>query len=157
MKSLFKTALLFALTLSIFVSCKDNGNDDDPFEEIAGLWQLDSDEGDILYIDITPDEVTSYDYLGDEYDEGDDCYLVETSEILEVDGDTFTIEAPEFEGGQLEVTITVVSGKLNVTITFLGEELTDTYTRSSAQTGSFTPVCEETAQTKSRLKKSVLF
>lgn len=157
MKSIFKTALLSALTLSIFVSCKDNDNDNDSFEEIAGLWQLDSDEGDILYINITPDEVTSYDYLGDEYDEGEDCYEVEISEILEVDGDTFTIEAPEFEGGQLEATITVVNGKLNIRITFLGEELTDTYTRSNAQTGSFTPVCTETAQAKPRSEKSVLF
>lgn len=139
-----KSLLLLSVVCFTFSSCKDNGNNNDDLAgNVEGVWQLDSDEGDVLYIDISTEAVASYDYMGDSFDEGDDCYEIDISDIVEKDGNIYTITNPEFPGSEFEATLELNGNKLTVSMQFMGGNLVEVYTKSNAQTSSFTPECVE--------------
>lgn len=138
--SAFLTVALISLV--IIQGCKDSNNNDEN-TSVLGLWQLDSNEGDISYINITTTTVTAYDYMGDEYDEGPDCYEIESQEILDVKGSKYTFEDPFNPNTTIEVEVTANGNRLTVVQPFGSAMVTLKFSKSNASVNSFTPECEE--------------
>ncbi len=139
------TAAVSALCMITLISlqgCKDSNSSNDA-DSVLGLWQLDSSEGDIYYVNITSEIVTFYDYLGDEYDEGPECYEIVTNEILDQNGDTYTFEDPFDPEATIEVKVTANGNRLTVLQPFGGGTVTLEFSKSNASIDSFTPECEE--------------
>ncbi len=129
--------------LFAFVSCKDNSSDGFEPESVEGLWKLESTEGDLNYVNITSTTVTFYDYQGDEFDEGEDCYIIESQEIEEIDGNIYKFEDPENPGSTIDIEITVDDDRLTVEQPFGNGTVTVNFTRFSGNVNTFTPECEE--------------
>jgi len=138
------SAILTVTMLSLLVlqGCKDSNNNDEN-TSVLGLWQLDSSEGDINYVNITTTTVTSYDYMGDEFDEGPDCYEIDSQEILDVNGSKYTFTDPFDPNATIEVDVTVNGNQLTVIQPFGSITVTLKFNKSNASIGSFTPECEE--------------
>lgn len=81
------TLALLGLAPLALTAC-DSGGDDK--SSAKGLWELQG--ADRLYIEIKSSEVVTYDYLGDSVDNGPDCYLIESADLEDVDGDEYTID-----------------------------------------------------------------
>lgn len=146
--------LTVALTGLLFIQgCKDSNNNDEN-TSVLGLWQLDSNEGDINYVNITTTAVTSYDYMGDEYDEGPDCYEIDTQEILDVNGSKYTFTDPFNSNDTIEVDVTANGNQLTVVQPFGNIMVTLKFTKSNASINSFTPECEEN-QTKAKEQAAI--
>lgn len=151
------TAAICALCTTCLIGlqgCKDSNNTED--DSILGLWQLDSSEGDVYYVNITTELVTFYDYLGDEYDEGPECYEIITYEILDINGDTYTFEDPFDPETTVEVEVIANGNRLSVSQPFGSGTVTLEFSKSNASIDSFTPECEENqlkADTGSFFKK----
>lgn len=128
---------LFGACVAIVLAtpgCDLLGGDDD----LEGVWES-TDDRDVVFIRVTDDKITSYDFQGDAEDEGEDCYEIEDLEIISHDGDDYTVRAPIFENQQLVIKMVVDGDRLTVTV--LGE--TETFDRSDRAVSSFTPECEE--------------
>ncbi|NGP75377.1 hypothetical protein G3570_01945 [Balneolaceae bacterium YR4-1] len=136
---LFTIALISLLFLP---GCKDSNNNDEN-TSVLGLWQLNSNEGDISYVNITTTTVTSYDYMGDEYDEGPDCYEIDSQEILDVNGSKYTFSDPLNPNSTIEVDVTANGNQLTVVQPFGSVSVTLKFSKSNASINSFTPECEE--------------
>ncbi len=130
------------VTLISVQGCKDSNNEEEN-DSILGLWLLNSTEGDINYIHITDDVVTFYDYMGDEFDEGPDCYNIGSDEILAVDGNTYTFQDPFDSEATIDVEITAKGNQLTVVQPFGGATFTITFTKSTVSIDTFTPECDE--------------
>lgn len=133
---------LCMITLIGLQGCKDSNSSNDAYS-VLGLWQLDSSEGDIYYVNITTEIVTFYDYLGDEYDEGPECYEIVANEILDLDGDTYTFEDPFDPKATIEVEVTANGNRLTVSQPFGGGTVMLEFSKSNTSIDSFTPECEE--------------
>ncbi len=98
----------------------DGGGDDDGGDSIAGLWdvtEVDPDFGeDIFYLRILADgTVISYDYQQDEYDAGDNCYIIGTDQTLTpIGGDQYRSEFTGFPDEAETLTITRSGNLLTV-------------------------------------------
>ena len=136
------TTILSLILIFGFGGCKDSNNTEN--DSVIGLWQLDSSEGDVYYVNITTEIVTFYDYLGDEYDEGPECYEIISYEILDVNGDTYTFEDPLDPEATIQVEVTVSGNQLTVEQPFGSGTVTLEFSKSNASVGSFTPECDET-------------
>lgn len=128
-------ALALALLVAV-VGCDSNSDEDE--DDINGLWQSRGD--DVLYIDInTGDrEITVYDYLGDAFDDLADCYVIYTIDILEIDGDMYTLAGEgevrfEADGDVLTTTATDLSG---------GSESIVRFDRSDRSASQLRPECD---------------
>lgn len=139
-----KSAIITVALASLLFTqgCKDSNNNDEN-TSVLGLWQLDSNEGDINYINITTTTVTSYDYMGDEFDEGPDCYEIDSQEILDVNGSKYTFTDPFNPNATIEVDVTANDNRLTVVQPFGSVTVTLQFNKSNASIGSFTPECEE--------------
>ncbi|MDR8392467.1 hypothetical protein NC796_15035 [Aliifodinibius sp. S!AR15-10] len=134
--------LLCVLTL---VSCKDNSTDSE-LSTAVGLWKLNSTENDISYINVTETSVTTYDYMGDEYDQGEDCYLIEVEDILEINGNIYTFTDPFDDSKTIDVEVTVNGNTLTVKQPVASGTVTFEYTKHNGNTSSFTPECTDEEQ-----------
>lgn len=128
------SAALSVALLTVLVAapgCDIIGGDDG----MEGIWEATgSDE---VYLNVTKSLVTSYDYQGDSFDEGDDCYDISSLPVTSRDGDTWTLRV-DFFGQPLDVTMVRDGDRLTVTV--LGE--TETFRRSSKKASDFTPACD---------------
>lgn len=138
------SALLTVAVIGLVMlpGCKDSNNNDEN-TSVLGLWQLDSNEGDISYVNITTTTVTAYDYMGDEYDEGPDCYKIESQEILDVNGSKYTFSDPLNPNATIVVDVTANGNQLTVVQPFGSMMITLKFNKSSASISTFTPECAE--------------
>lgn len=153
--SLPMAVVIFLASLLMLQACKDSKNE---IEEtsVLGLWQLNSTEGDINYVNIGTDIVTFYDYMGDDYDEGPDCYEIESQEILNINGNKYTFEDPLNPNGTIEIDVRANGNELTVMQPFGDATITMKFSKSNASISSFTPECEESSS-KGRNTKSFLW
>ena len=136
--------ILTVIILSLFViqGCKDSTNIDED-ASVLGLWQLNSTEGDISYVNINTTNVTSYDFMGDEFDEGPDCYEIDVQQILDVNGSKYTFTDPFDPNATIEVDVTANGNELTIVQPFGNITVTLKFNKSNASISSFTPECEE--------------
>ena len=136
--------ILSALAL---ISCKKNSTSAEELNELEGVWKYDNTEGDDIYLEMGSETITIFDYYGDDFDQGEDCYYIDVYEITNVEGSTFTIIYSEEPDMEFEITIEFVNEKIRITQTFEfnGEEetFTEFYSRSNREVSSFTPECSD--------------
>lgn len=142
------------ICLIVLQGCKDSNNSDEN-DSVLGLWQLDSTEGDVSYIDVTGETVTTYDYMGDDFDEGPECYEIDTQEILDINGSKYTFTDPFDPQATIEVDVTANGNRLTVVQPFGNITVTLQFSKSNASISSFTPECEE-SQLKTK-ERSLIF
>lgn len=152
--AVLKTTAISLIALTAIQGCKESSNNDEN-TSVLGLWQLNSTEGDIRYINITGETVTEYDYMGDEFDEGPECYEIHIQDILDINGSKFTFEDPFDPDATIEVDVTANGNQLTVIQPFGDANVTLQFNKSNASISSFTPECEEN-QLKSK-KTSFIF
>lgn len=141
--SIAKILVVGLVCLFTAVSCKDSSTDSSDNDSVNGLWKLNSTEGDVAYVNLTNTTVTFYDYMGDDFDQEEDCYDIESEEIVEIDGDIYHFDDPENPGETVEVEITVENNTLTVKQSFNNNVETIKFSRYSGNTNSFTPECTE--------------
>jgi len=161
-RSLIVSFLLFGLVLT---GCKDSNDvvSGDTFpENMQGVWQSMSysetgsdgsnfegsfeEDGDLLGLYFTEDRIGYWDYFGDEFDEGEDCYLADTAAVLmSFEGDIFRIMDLE-EGQEVELTIRLDDSEMTLSgsdefegVTYDYRETFSPYNKTVAQ---MTPVCD---------------
>lgn len=126
------TIILGLVMLSFtFTACEDD-DDDDEGGSIVGEWVLDDPE-DVYYTKITSENFTDYDYQGDDFDEGDDCYDIFTYPYT-IDGNNITVDFILFEATG---TYRVSGDVLTITLTVLGEQGTSRFNRMDFDEASF--------------------
>lgn len=143
---------ILALTISslFLVACggggsSDNGsnNDQPSLSDISGIWdarETDGDEVDELYLVIKDyGEIITYDYDGDSYDQGSDCYYKYTDETI-TDLGNGNFEIYEDYWGSYNV-------KLHISDNQLIGDFSDGYSfsmpKSSLKESDFVPLCNE--------------
>lgn len=151
MKNILPAILLGLLILQ---GCKDSNNLDDQTASVLGVWKLNSSMGDDQHIDISADSVTSYDYMGDSYDEGPDCYEITSEQILGIDGNKYTFADPFDPGSTYIVELTRKDNQLTARHNFGDVAITLSFTKSNASVGSFVPACTEVTA-KARKHRSI--
>lgn len=134
--------IMIMTSLLLLQGCKDSKNEIDE-TSVLGLWQLNSTEGDINYVNISTENVTFYDYMGDDYDEGPDCYVIESQDILDVNGSTYTFQDPLNSNATIKVDVKANGNELTVTQPFGDITITLKFNKSNASISSFTPACDE--------------
>lgn len=151
----------------VFSSCKDSGGDDDGEigvefgARLQTVWQDDESatENDEIGIYFTKTKIFFWDYDGDEFDEGDDCYFVaEVASLVFFEEDIYTlsfIDPETQEEMEVKAKITIVDGKL----VFSDEEGQDaiTYTNTQNSSENLNPKCRSEAKTKKTLKPAHIF
>lgn len=137
---------MVAVLIIFMSSCSDNNNNDRGDEllaDIQGMWLLDSEDGDVSYIHVDDRIVSNYDYMGDDFDEGPECYLYTRTEIKTIDGDqvTFIIEDdPQFT---ITAKISVSNSIMSISQKLGGVEFTELFNRSNSKVDSFVPFCDD--------------
>lgn len=138
----FLLPLLAAVLLAVPACDSNDGKTD-----IKGLWRVPGT--DVIYYSIGTNTITIYDYLGDEFDQGPDCYVITTLEIVRRDGTDVTVSSPDFPGIQIVLTMEREGETLSVSSS--GSD-TETWEKSSLSTASFTPVCTGTEVSKAPVR-----
>lgn len=139
------------------MGCKDDSisTEEDNNNSYLGIWeyvgsiyegeQYDN-EGDVYYLNIKENKITEYDYMGDSYDEGPDCYEVYETTII-FDNDVIIIENEEL--GTVSVKLAIENDKLRL---FSAEEESyiSLWKRSDKEVSSFVPECTSKRVNKAR-------
>jgi|AntRauTorcE11897_2_1112592.scaffolds.fasta_scaffold01331_10 hypothetical protein len=144
------------LPLIFIISCKKDSNDNsgDEFpQEMRSVWQEEGwDDGDELGIYFTNNTMGSWDYMGDEYDEGDDCYYNwEVGELISYEGSNFRINMSSFfseESEEATVSITVDGNLLSMSEPG-DNDFTEEYSKDNRSVSNLTPKCSDSPKLKS--------
>jgi hypothetical protein len=140
MKGILSLAVLsIALT---GCSSGDSSNDSDPLlSDISGVWDASrtfGQEVDEYYVIIKESGVTvSYDYDGDSFDQGDNCYYKYSDAISGLGNDDFEIILED--GNIINASMKVSNNDLVVTV----NDFTQTWPKSSLQESDFSPLCSD--------------
>lgn len=147
MKIRLKSVLGLMLCLLIVTSCKNTDSDESDAifpESFQKVWQDETfDDGDVIGIYFTENQVYAWDYDGDDFDQGEDCYFnFPTGSLKSVDDDIYTIEFLDPFNGDNEI--------FNVRIFVTGDtlrtvDIEDGFISSFSDTGmnpsDLTPAC----------------
>jgi hypothetical protein len=94
----------------------------------------------------------SWDYMGDEYDEGDDCYYNwEVGELISYEGSNFRINMSSFfseESEEATVSITVDGNLLSMSEPG-DNDFTEEYSKDNRSVSNLTPKCSDSPKLKS--------
>jgi hypothetical protein len=123
--------LLMVLAVGAGMLGCDSGGDDS--SDLFGTWETQG--ADVQFSVISQSQIVSYDYLGDIFDDGPDCYVVDTTLIQDLSDSSITITDPEIGAVTLAYEL---DGDVLRVIAF---DETITMFRSSRTVSSFTPVC----------------
>lgn len=96
-------AVLLTLTVITLIGCGGGGSgssksDTSDNKQIQGLWSLAGGEfeatgykgtGDERYLHIQEGRLTIYDYKGDSFDQGDNCYVILSGSLVSKGGDNY--------------------------------------------------------------------
>ena len=89
------------------------------FAAIAGLYDASTEEEgaiDEIYVEILADGTfTLYDYDGDDFDQGENCYFIATGQLASLGGDSYRLTGEEF--GEVEAMLVRSGDSLVLTFT----------------------------------------
>lgn len=136
------------LPLIFLMSCKkdsgDSSGDEFP-QEMRDVWQEEGwDDGDELGIYFTNNTMGYWDYMGDEYDQGEDCYFNwEFADLVSYEGNNFRLRIDDLfsEGESEEGTVTIIVDGDILTMSEESEDYEDEYSRDSRSVNDLTPEC----------------
>lgn len=104
-------------------------------ESVEGVWA--STGIDRVFLEITKHRFTTYDFAGDELENGPDCYRTAVASITTVEGDAYTLSSPTNPSLRYVVTLEIVEGRLTVAT----DGAVETFVRSERTVASFVPEC----------------
>lgn len=110
----------------------DSGGDDS--SDLFGTWETQGE--DVQFSVISQNQIVVYDFLGDAFDDGPDCYVIDTTAVSDITGSSITLTDTELG----EVSFAYVLDGDVLTVTAFGQTIT--MFRSSRAVSSFTPVCD---------------
>ncbi|MDR9416164.1 MAG: hypothetical protein RI564_07765 [Gracilimonas sp.] len=146
--------ILILIIISIVnISCKNNDEETgDTFPEfLHAVWQDEEfDDGDEIGIYFTEKKIFSWDYDGDSFDEGDDCYFVfEIGEIISYTGDKYRFKVNDlFSDEEEEITVIIKVNGNTMTISDPDEDEDSTpYSKDSRDILDLEPKCSESFKT----------
>lgn len=119
--------LLLAAALLAVPACDSN----DEKTDIEGLWLQTGI--DVIYYHVERSTITIYDYMGDEYDEGPDCYIISELDIVRRDGTKVTVSSPDLPG--IQIVFDLERDGETLLMTLSGE--TETLEKSSLNVSTF--------------------
>ena len=103
------------------------GDDPGGAEAVAGLYDAsyeEFDEIDVLYVDVAADGAwTEYDYEGDGFDGGENCYAVADYRVEPLQGDRYRIVRADGSGRDREAVLVRAGGFLRVTFADAGGDI----------------------------------
>lgn len=145
-------SIIIAITimpLAFMVSCKKDSGDSSGNEfpqEMRDVWQEEGwDDGDEIGLYITSNTMGYWDYMGDEYDQGEDCYYdYEVGELISYEGNNFRMNLENFfseESEEVTIRINVDGNILTMSDPVEGDDYTEEYSRDSRSVSNLTPVC----------------
>ena len=113
-------------------------------QAIVGVWDttdFEDEQQDVSFSVIRADgSASDYDYLGDEFDNLEDCYLRINFEITHVGDSRFSITSGEFENDENDLfDISVQDG--NLVTQLIGDETPDIFPPADLTEADFTPLC----------------
>lgn len=147
MKIRIITIAVTMLPLMFLMSCKkdsgDSSGDEFP-QEMRDVWQEEGwGDGDELGIYFTKNTIGFWDYMGDEYDNGEDCYSnSEYVELISYEGDNFRLrQNSDFSDTQEEATVKITVNGNTLMMSYPDDgngDYTEEYSRDSRD---LTPEC----------------
>ncbi|MEQ8579666.1 MAG: hypothetical protein RIC57_09490 [Balneola sp.] len=164
MKISAKKLSLLSLLILLSISCKDKSEDSETGTEFPSefqkVWQDDefTSDGDEIGIYFTDTKIGFWDYDGDDFDQGDDCYFIsEEATLISFEGDIYTIEVEDPDGTErIEAEITINNGKLIIDDPEESEPFSHTDTGDSVS--DLSPLCPgNLAKRLSTQNKSIPF
>ena len=113
-------------------------------QAISGVWDttdFEDEQQDVSFSVIRADgSASDYDYLGDEFDNLEDCYLRINFDITHVGDSRFSITSGEFENDENDLfDISVQDG--NLVTQLIGDETPDIFPPADLTEADFTPLC----------------
>ena len=143
--------------LSFFLAACDSDDKADPsnieepsLSEISAVWEwtrISGDKEEQQYLVVKDHgQIIYYDYDGDSWDQGEDCYYKTTKIITDLGSGNFEIINDDGEYGTSRVSL------VDNTLTILGESDTTSFPKSSKNETDFTPLCEDSIIDLSRLR-----
>jgi len=144
-----KKFLALSFTSLFLVACNSDDNTTENTQsaniaqpslaQIDGVWDFTetSQSGeDQIYVSIDSDtnEYVIYDYFGDSFDQGPDCYLKYSEVITDLGGGLF--ELSEFGVDYFQFNFLITNNQLQLRDDY------ETYPRSSLTESDFTPLCD---------------
>ena len=108
--------------------------------DVFGNWELELEDGNKVYLSIREDSVKVFDHIQDQA-----CYFVSEMEVLEINGNVFTItdNDPSSPTGIQEVTLIRTPEGLEIERLENGTLITELYLESNADFSTFTPECKQ--------------
>ena len=117
-------------------------------QAISGVWDssdFDGGQQDVIFSVIRADgSATDYDYLGDEFDNSEDCYLRIDFNFIHEGDSRFSVTSSEFEDDDTVFDISVQDGNL-VTL-LIGTDETENFPPAGLTEADFTPLCDSSFQ-----------
>ncbi|MCP4323505.1 MAG: hypothetical protein GY787_16975 [Alteromonadales bacterium] len=145
-----KKVLVLTISSLFLVACGGNGgsdssqksNIDEPsLSDISGIWdesETIDEKVDVIYSVIKDHgELILYDYDGDSYHNGDDCYYKYSFTITDLGGGAFEVYTPE---ANVNISIVLSDNKLIATHSDGSSFTTE---KSSIQESELSPLCSE--------------
>ncbi len=151
-----KKVLTLILSSLFLVACggddnKENSIDEPSLSQISGVWDMTetyNGEEDKYYVVIKDyGEMISYDYDGDSYDKGEDCYWKFTDSITDLGSGFFEV----IDESNYVYTLNASISKNKLTFAYGGE--VQSYPKSSLQESEFVPLCDEVILRSSTAKE----
>lgn len=144
---------LFLVACGSENSSNENNNTEPSLSEISTVWDLtETDElgEDQVYLAIKDSgEFIIYDYYGDTWDQGEDCYYKFSETITDLGNGSFEIS--EYGGDYTIHNISLVDNQLMV----INSSGTYSTPESSLSESDFVPLCDESISALSALRSSV--
>lgn len=106
--------------------------------DVFGQWELTRENEPTIHLSITPDSIKVIESIPDQ-----ECFFISEMEILEINGNVFTINDndPNANSTTQEVTITRTAEGVEVERWEKGEIIKEVYLKSEADFSIFEPIC----------------
>lgn len=150
MREVNKAWLIFILGVFVISGCKSSATEPEEVDnsiipvELRGMWKLISSKGNVIYIEVKSDGVDQFDYQGDEFNNGSDCYEVEIGQsILDYRrGDDYIFFFHQSElTSKYTVNMVLEESDLKVERKY-GEGSISKYSKINQSANTFVPHCE---------------
>lgn len=148
---------LCVVVCMLSISCNNNSDSSeetgDQFpDELQRVWQdATEDDGDELGVYFDDTSLYLWDYFGDSFDQGEDCYeTFKTGDLISYEGDIYRIRSIF---NNQEITARIVVDGDNMTVSDPGEGGdSSNFTADSRSVSELTPVCQAKSPAKRSLK-----
>lgn len=128
-------------------SCKNTDSDEsDAIFPVSfqKVWQDETfDDGDVIGIYFTENQVYDWDYDGDDFDQGEDCYFNSPlGSLISVDGDIYTIEFLDpLSGENDEVDVRIFIAGDTLRAVYIDDGFTISFSDTGMNPSDLTPAC----------------